>query len=269
SGSDGSFKRYKKASETPAWDYIYDLMINANISDSAYEYMIELAGGEVEPEMAQPDASYYKDHKLNIIDGNTAELDLGYEAASMLSSVSYSLSVHDEEAMVYLGTNNNITEDWENGVFRDDFDGSWGTLNGNFVYMEMTNSEDGYNIYAIPIKLNGTECVLQVGYDTETETGVIMGVSSEIEDGMARKDLRKIAVGDEITTMAAGVELETLETEMFDLDTFTVDENTAFAMDYLSDANYAIQFEMKTINNEVYSSDTELFTVEDGVMFYR
>ena len=269
SGNNKYFKGYKKASETPVWNYYYDLLINGNIGDDAETYLSELIGSDTQPEMAEPDESDYEDHELNIIDGNTAELDLGYEAASFLSSVSYSLAVYKDDYMLYLGTNNNITEDWENGVFRDDFDGTWGSIDDHLVYMEVANSEDGFTTYSIPIKLNGKDCLLQTGYDKESETGVIMGVSSEIEDGMARKDLRKLEPGDEITTQVVGVVLKNGDTHMIDLETFKVDENTSFGMKWLGDADYAIQFEMMTTNKKEYSSALETFSVKDGVMAYN
>ena len=39
--------------------------------------------------------------------------------------------------MLYLGTDNDMTADWDNGVFYDNFRGVWGAIDGHIVYMEL------------------------------------------------------------------------------------------------------------------------------------
>ena len=82
----------------------------------------------------------------------------------LLSSVRCNLIYLGEEegVILYLGSDTNIDADWDTGVFRDNFDGTWPMLDGHPVYIEITEEGDDYNLYSIPIKLNGEECNLQV-----------------------------------------------------------------------------------------------------------
>lgn len=57
-----------------------------------------------------------------------------------------------------------MTADWENGIFYDNFRGVWGALDGHF-YMEFSFEGEDYNLYSVPVLLNGEEYNLQVVYD--------------------------------------------------------------------------------------------------------
>lgn len=89
----------------------------------------------------------------------------------MLTSIGFSLMYVDEEndQMLYLGTDNDMTADWDNGVFYDNFRGVWGAIDGHIVYMELSYEGDDYNLYSVPILLNDEEYNLQVAYNFTDE----------------------------------------------------------------------------------------------------
>lgn len=64
---------------------------------------------------------------------------------------------------------NDIDMDWENGVFTDNFRGVWGSIDGNLCYMEIVYEGDDYNLYSVPVKLNGEDYHLRVVYDYSAE----------------------------------------------------------------------------------------------------
>ena len=61
----------------------------------------------------------------------------------------------DSDSLLMLGTDNDIVGDWENGVFTDNFRGVWGSIDGAVVYMELSSEGDDYNLYTVPVLLNG------------------------------------------------------------------------------------------------------------------
>ena len=68
-----------------------------------------------------------------------------------------------------MGIDDYVTSDWENGKFTIVSDGKWGSLNGHPLYV-ITDKQDGdQSIYTVPIKLNGEERTMIVGFDTKNK----------------------------------------------------------------------------------------------------
>lgn len=130
-------------------------------------------------------------------------LTLGPEAADVLSGIGFALYLVDEESdqTMLLGIDNDMDADWENGVFSDNFRSVWGAIDGHLAYMELSFDGDDYNLYSVPVLLNGEEYNLQVAYDFTTQEWSILGAWQGIdENGMADKEMRLLKAGGEITT---------------------------------------------------------------------
>lgn len=133
--------------------------------------------------------------------------------------------------MMLLGTDNDMEADWDNGVFYDNFRGVWGAIDGHMVYMELAYDGEDYNLYSVPILLNGEAYNLQVAYDFTAEEWSILGASQGLDDtGMASKELRLLEAGDQITTIW---QMSTYsgddDFEMYAAEEFTVTDQTAFS----------------------------------------
>ena len=63
----------------------------------------------------------------------------------------------EEDLMTLLGRDNDIQADWDTGVFRDNFRGVWGCLDGHLCCMEVYYEGDEYTAYSLPFKRMGTE----------------------------------------------------------------------------------------------------------------
>lgn len=50
--------------------------------------------------------------------------------------------------MLWLGTDNDMNADWENGVFYDNFRGVWGSIDGNMVFMELSDESEDYTMFS-------------------------------------------------------------------------------------------------------------------------
>ena len=261
------YKGYHKATATKSFDYYYQYLLKDKFSDKGLEYISNLIDGAEVSEKPTVGKKDLEDHKVNITDDNVAELNLGPDVANLLSSVYYSLYLIDGDTYIYLGTNDNLEYDWENGVFRDAYDGTWGAIDGNPVYMEVSESTDEYTIFSIPIKLNKKRCILDCAINNSTLEGSILGVKSGMDNGVSAKDYKKLKVGDKITTLvnytsdATGGEVEEVE-----LDKITVTEDTNFSMTDLGDGTYGFMFEMMTADGKEYSSDAEVFKFKNGTL---
>ena len=201
-------------------------------------------------------------------DGN-AFVKLTPEQMEILSSVRCELvyiSVEDD-IVLFLGSDANVDANWETGIFKDNFSAVWPTLDGHLVYMEITAETDEYNLYDVPIKLNGVECNLQVAYTFDDNAYHILGARKAIDDnGMADRELVKLKAGDQITTVHYG-KLISNDDEFIPVDneTFTLDSDSpVFKDEETGDGLFGYFFEFVTPTDDSALSTMIQFNVENG-----
>ena len=122
--------------------------------------------------------------------------------------------------------------------------------------MELNYQGEDYNLYSVPVLLNGEEYNLQVAYDFTEEAWSILGAWQGIDDnGMADKELRLLEEGDEITTLWKMSSLSGDDDfESYTADTITVSGQTTFSEAPLFDGTYRMVFEMwDAMGNYAYS----------------
>ena len=199
-------------------------------------------------------------------------LELDPEEMDSVASVKFYLYSLDEEneLMILLGSDNNINADWENGYFEDNFSGYWGCLDGQLCYMELVYEGEDYNLYSVPVKLNGEECVLRVAYNFSDEAFEILGaIPADEEDSMggaAQKNLIKIVPGDKIKPKLYCMDLSgrTEELVPFYMDKVTVTEDTVFQDEDMGDSAFMYMFEVEDLAGNTYTSDVARMDVKDG-----
>ena len=201
-----------------------------------------------------------------------AVLDIGPEAASLLQGVYFNLCWMDEtsDTILILGYDNDLDADWDSGVFRDNFRGVWGCLDGALCYTELVYEGEDYNLYSVPILLNGEKYHLRVAYQYDTETFHILGARQGLEDsGMADRNPRELQPGDQVTLLhyAMTISGDETEPELYEGETITVTADTAFAEEDLGDGVFALCFEMTDQTGESFLSDLAWFTVKDGTIY--
>ena len=202
-------------------------------------------------------------------DGN-AFVQLTPEQMDLLSSVHCQLVYisTDDDIMLYLGSDADINADWDNGNFTDNFRGVWPMLDGHPVYVEITEENDGYNLYSIPIKLNGVECNLQVAYVYAEEKYYILGARKGLDNhGMSSRELIKLRAGDEITTLHYGMTISGDDEDFtqVEVDTFTIGDNPQVKDEQLGDGSYGYCFEfVSPTADDSALSNFILFTINNG-----
>ena len=205
------------------------------------------------------------DYPLYIDEEDYVVLELSEETLNMLKGVYFELAYVDEEAdlMLLLGQDNDLQADWDQGIFRDNFRGTWGCLDGHLCHMEVYYEGEDYTAYSVPILLNGTEYSLRVIYDYLQEEFLILGARKGLTDlGMADRNLVQLKPGDEITTLHYAATLsDDDDFQQVPVDTFTVTEDTAFREEDMGDGEYVMMFQLVDGRNDSAFSQSVLFTV--------
>ena len=272
-GDTDDFDGFVSISASPAFQYLYDYELYGYMSDEGLAYMQDLGYEEEIPEITiTQDNTELEDFPLYVDEDGNSVLEIGSEAAATLQAVYYQLCYVSEEddIILLLGRDNDIYMDWDEGVFRDNFRGVWGAIDGCLCYMEIVYEGDDYNLYSVPILLNGDEYNLRVVYSYTDEEYSILGARRGIDDnGMADKNLVQLEPGDEITTLhyAMTISGDEEEPEQVPVDTITVTEDTAFTEEDLGDGNFVIFYEMVDMQDNSYYSDLAYFSVEDGLIY--
>ena len=266
-GDIDNFNGYAAVGAGLAFKHLYAYGLTGELAEGGEEYLASLDIEELPDVVTLADMGW-DGAPLDVNDEGSSILTLGPEANDILAGIGFSLFYVDEEndQMMLLGTDNDLTADWENGVFYDNFRGVWGAIDGCLVYMELTFEGEGYNLYSVPILLNGEAYNLQVAYDFDEEEWTILGASLGLdESGMAGKELRLLEAGDVVTTIWQLASYSGDDDfEMYAAQELTVTADTSFGEAPLPDGSYSMVFEMwDAIGNYAYS-DAVTFDCADG-----
>ena len=269
-GDVDDFNSYADLGAGVAFKYFYSYELTGELDDSGMAYIADMDFEEL-PEVKNLLSTDWDGAPLDVDEDGVSFLTLGPDANDILAGIGFSLYYVDEEndMAMLLGTDNDMNADWDNGVFSDNFRGVWGSIDGNIVYMELSYESEDYNLYAIPVLLNGEEYNLQTVYDFTTEEWSVLGARQGIDDsGMADKELRLLQEGDEITTiwyMASATGDD--EFEPYTAATITVTADTAFGEMELPDGSYSMVYEMRDAMDNYAYSDPVTFDCADGEVY--
>ena len=267
SGDIDDFNGYIDVGAGLAFKHLYAYGLTGELAEGGEEYLASLNIGALSDVPTLNDVDW-DGAPVDVDDEGTASLTLGPEASDVLAGIGFSLFYMDEEddLMLLLGTDNDLAADWENGVFYDNFRGVWGAIDGCIVYMELSFEGEDYNLYSVPILLNGEEYNLQVAYDFSAGEWSILGAVPGLdESGMAARELRLLEVGDVITTIW---QLATYsgddDFEMYAAEELTVTAGTSFGEAPLFDGQYGMLFEMWDAMGNYAWSDLVTFDCAGG-----
>ena len=276
SGDEGSLAKYVNLESAPAshkllYYYLIYGQIPADVVPLLENDTLVTPAPEPPAEPQQLfEVSQLEDLPVQLDTNNNAFVQLTAEQMDLLSSVHCQLAYidADNDIILYLGSDSDINADWGAGTFTDNFRAVWPMLDGHPVYVEIVEENDGYNLYSIPIKLNGVECNLQVAYVYKDKKYYILGARHGLEsNGMSSRELIKLREGDEITTLHYGMTISGDDSDFtqVEVDTFTIGDNPQITDENLGDGNYAYAFEFVSPTAEDSAlSSLVLFTVYNG-----
>lgn len=259
---------YINVGAVPSFKYLYIYGLTGELPEDGMDYISQFNYSSL-PELLTLDNVNWQDIPVTVDEKANAILTLGSEAADILSSLTFELYYADaeEDILLCLGSDNDIVADWDNGVFADNFRGVWGSLDGALCYMEIAYEGEGYNLYSVPILLNGEEYNLIVIYDFETEQFYIEGARRPLdESGAADKNLRYLVEGDLIQTIhfATSISGEDSELIAVPVDTIKVTPEISFAETELGDGTFIMMYLMHDSQGNTAYSAPVTFTVSGG-----
>ena len=265
---------YASAGASKSFKVFYDYMLTGKLDRDAQSYVMkDLGYGEAVEELDTLNDFSRGGWRTTIDDEGYAVLTLDAETLATVSEVTFQLAYLDEETdmMLFLGSDNDIEEDWENGVFRDNFRGVWGCIDGCLCHMEIVYQGDDYNLYSVPVLLNGEPCQLKVAYDYNEEEYYILGAQRGLDaNGMADRNMMRLRVGDVITTLQkAATTTGEDEFEWYEFDTLVVNRRTSFGEMDLGDGQFALLFTLTDGRGETTYADEVIVTVEGDDMTFE
>ena len=250
-----------------AFKHLYAYGLTGEMAEGGEEYLASLDIQEL-PEIITLADMDWGGAPLDVDDEGTSFLTLGPDAADILAGIGFQLFYVDEanDQMMLLGTDNDMTADWDNGIFYDNFRGVWGAIDDHLVYMELSFEGEDYNLYSVPILLGGEPYNLQVAYDFTLEEWSILGASQGLDDsGMASKEMRLLEEGDVITTIWKMASYSGDDDfEMYAAEELTVTADTTFGETALFDGSYSMVIEMWDAAGNYAYSDAVTFDVIEG-----
>lgn len=272
-GDADNYAGYTQIGASEPFIYLYGYELGGELPDEGMQYVSDM-GYEALPEIPNLNntGTNLEDFPLTVSEDGNAVMELGSDISNLLKGVYFQLYYVDEEEdiILMLGRDNDIDMDWENGIFQDNFRGVWGAIDGYLCYMEIVYEGDNYNLYSIPILLNGEEYHLRVVYSYTEEAYQILGARKGLDDnGMADKNMVQLKPGDEITTLhyVQTISGEEDDLQQVPIDTFAVTETTSFAEEDMGDGTFMMMFEMVDASSESYFSDLVEFTVEGDTIY--
>ena len=182
--------------------------------------------------------------------------------------------LNDNEVLL-LGDTYDVECDWENGTFKDMFDGSWISLpDGQNLPTEIVEKNDEYVVFTSPIKLNGEETNLRFRQTISDGSIKIEGAWDGIsESGAASRDFKKINAGDKIVPLYTSLTLDDDPQEStYEGDEFVV-SGSGLELNYgaLFEGDFMYAFVIDDIYKDYLETDMAAFNVSDSgeVSFYE
>ncbi|MFI3175506.1 MAG: clostripain-related cysteine peptidase [Bacillota bacterium] len=286
------FYEYTSFAPSMAVVYLYEYGLTGSLDEEAFTYIDTYANMPVEEEEEEDtydstpiehgeyveiativnSAMDFEDFPIYFDDDACAVLDLGPEAYDHLSAIGFELyyADYDADIMLFLGTDNDIIGDWDNCIFKDNFRGVWGSIDGNICYMELGHEGDDYNSYTVPVLLNGENYNLDVIYDFNEEEYSIYGARKAVsEAGFADKNLRFLRNGDVIETIHYATSLSSDDEDLYEVvvDSIVVDDNTSFYEEDMGDGVFIMMYTMHDAMGNVATSEAFVFEVEGDMIW--
>ncbi len=219
-----------------------------------------------EPAQTVADTDYTLDAETYLADDGSYVLEI-ISDPSYVAGVYFTLYQMDYEynEYMYFGRDDdlNVTDDLT--TYSDNFRGVWPALNGVFVNLTLLESTDEYNLYSIPILLNGEEMNLRARYDWASEKYEVMeAVGGAGENSFSSRKQQSLQDGDEVEVLMTGVNWESGEETLYSVGSFTVKGGVTLEELALPDGDYLYQYELEDVLSETYTSEEVIMECKDG-----
>lgn len=233
---------------------------------------VQLIAQSIKP-IAKLDISALEDQKVELITKENGDpglqMKLDQDALKYIDSVRFYLAtVGKNNEVTVFGDDIDIEQDWEQGVFTDNFHGTWPALDGHIISLETTADLEDYNYYSIPVILNGVKSSIEALYDFKSEKYVVLGARRITQASMPDKNLIKLKQGDKITTILQKMNDGDEDVSEIEGESFTLSDNWTLDDKELPNGTYAYMFSMSDIQGNEALSDVSFITIDGDNISY-
>jgi len=166
---------------------------------------------------------------------------------------------------IYLGYDDNLQYDWDKGIFKDNFDVTWFTMDGEYMNVYLLEQEEDCNIYSTPILLNGKETNLRFRLDFNTGLFSVLGAFDGTDShGMSSRRSYKLKEGDQITFIFESFNADSNQNENIEMGTIIYNEDSEIIEDSLVDGTYLYYFTFYDVFDNEYVTNGVKMIVTDG-----
>lgn len=223
--------------------------------------------------MHKVDISSLEDQKVELVtddEGAPAfEIKIEENSLKYIDSVRFYLAtLNENNDVTVFGDDIDLIQDWDTGVFRDNFNGHWPSIDGHFVFLETTADLEDYNYYSIPVILNGVRSTIEALYDFKQSKYVVLGARRITQAGMPDKNLIKLKPSDKIVTLMHKMANHEEDTSEVEADSFTLSENWSLDDLALPDGKYAYMFSMSDIQGNEALSEVAFINIQGDSINY-
>jgi hypothetical protein len=161
-------------------------------------------------------------------------------------------------AVVVLGFDETLEADWKKGIFTDNVDNTWICLDGNPLSVNVVNSTDDYIFYESPIKLNGTEYMMEIIYDRKDKEYRIIGMQTYNDEGLPIRSNVRLAPGDKIIPLFS---VSTLQGEgddddnMIEMDEIVYKKDSKVIRESMGENSVAFSYTFYNASGDEVTSD--------------
>lgn len=203
------------------------------------------------------------DSPMTIAGDGEFEILLRDEDLPNIKTVNYICGIlRDNGDIDGIGFDNDVGFNTDTNTVFNRSTGFWLGLNNHLAAITITEETEDYNLYSIPILLNGTRVSVQGAWfwDDLSEHGGyydILGVWAGIDENnkTVDRDMKDVAIGDTITMLYTKTDLVTGEVTYVEGDTFIMEDELVFDDVVLPPGKYVYAFEIVDVANKSYISD--------------
>lgn len=176
------------------------------------------------------------------------------------------ISLDEINTLCFVGSDANLDGFFEAGRFTDKFNNEWLTIDGNFVSAALTERGYGYNLYYVPVYLNGERTGLVVEYDLSTSKYSVVCVwdENDASTGMAGRTGRTLETGDEVQFIFPSTNTVTGEQGAIPLGTMRWHDNPTIANEDMGDGTYAFRYKITDVLGNTRQTDFVYERYENG-----
>ena len=272
-GDTEEYYNYIEQGCSESFKYLFGYGLIGKLEDSGMQYINDCCGyrNKTLPHVPNIIDDGEKEYPVSLNEENYAVLKLDEKTNKLIRTVYMDVAYLDEKnnQIILLGKDNDMTSDFEKGIFTDNFRGVWGAIDNHTVYMEVVYENEETTIFSVPILLNKEEYNLRIMYENKTDKFKILGARKPLnEKGMADKNMVELKPGDKIAPIFYAIKFDENDDEIRALpqEEFTVTEKTFFEEKELKDGNYLTMFELIDIkNNSKYSQMIQFTLTKDDM----